>query len=204
VTWRCRDPSPESTQALLSTYCGISAIKRQTPVVRWRSGSLRALVPALALVLALTLAACGIDGEVTVTASPEAETSPEVAGDADPADVEVIDQWARTLAAGDIDEAAHFFAIPSVAQNGLLYPIEDFDDAVRFNASLPCGAELVEARDNGDFVIATFVLRERPGPGSCGDGTGEEAMTAFVIEDGRIVEWRRVIETGAPTPSRAT
>ncbi len=172
--------------------------------MRWRSGSLRALVPALALVLALTLAACGIDGEVTVTASPEAETSPEVAGDADPADVEVIDQWARTLAAGDIDEAAHFFAIPSVAQNGLLYPIEDFDDAVRFNASLPCGAELVEARDNGDFVIATFVLHERPGPGSCGDGTGEEAMTAFVIEDGRIVEWRRVIETGAPTPSRAT
>jgi hypothetical protein len=180
----------------------LSAIKRQTPVVRWRSVSLRALVPASALVLALTLAACGTDGEVTITA--ETQTSSGIAGDADQADVDVIDRWARALAAGDVDRAAGLFAIPSVAQNGLLYPISDFDDARRFNASLPCGGELVEARDEGDFVIATFRLRERPGAGACGDGTGETAMTAFLIEDGRIVEWRRVVDTRAPAPSRAT
>jgi hypothetical protein len=150
----------------------------------------------------VALASCGTDGEVTVTA--ETETSSGVAGDADQDDVDVIDDWARALAAGDVDAAAKLFAIPSVAQNGLLYPITDFDDARRFNASLPCGGKLVEAREEGRFILATFRLRERPGAGACGDGTGEEAVTAFVIEDGRIVEWRRVIETGAPTPSRAT
>jgi hypothetical protein len=166
--------------------------------------SLPALVPVLALVLAVALASCGTDGEVTVTASPETETPADIASNADQADVDVIDDWASALAAGDVDAAARLFAIPSVAQNGLLYPIEDFDDARRFNASLPCGGELVEARDQGAFVVATFELRERPGAGTCGDGTGETATTAFVIEDGRIVEWRRVFDDEMPTPSRAT
>jgi limonene-1,2-epoxide hydrolase len=172
--------------------------------VRFRAVPLRALIPTLALVLALTLASCGTDGEVAVTATPETEAPTDIATDADQADVDVIDDWASALAAGDVDGAARLFAIPSVAQNGLLYPIQDFDDARRFNASLPCGGELVEAREKGAFVIATFVLRERPGAGTCGDGTGETATTAFVIEDGRIVEWRRVFDDGTPTPSRAT
>jgi hypothetical protein len=62
----------------------------------------------------------------------------------------------------------------------------------------------VRAERAGDFTVATFVLQERPGPGTCGDGTGQTAMTAFVIEDGRIVEWRRVVDEGPPAPSRAT
>jgi hypothetical protein len=186
----------------MATYCRIPARKRQTPAVRRSPALLRALVPAVALVLALTLASCGTDGEVVVTA--ETETSSEIASNADQADVDVIDDWASALAAGDVDGAARLFAIPSVAQNGLLYPIRDFDDARRFNASLPCGGELVEARDRGAFIVATFELRERPGAGTCGDGTGETATTAFVIEDGRIVEWRRVFDDEMPTPSRAT
>jgi hypothetical protein len=44
----------------------------------------------------------------------------------------------------------------------------------------------------GETVTATFRLTERPGPGSCGEGTGELAQTAFEIEDGKIAEWRRV------------
>jgi hypothetical protein len=165
---------------------------------------LPAQVLAIALVLAAALASCGVDGEVTVTATPEEATPADVTGDADQADVEVIDRWARALASGDVDGAAEFFAIPSVAQNGLLYPIEDIDDARTFNASLPCGAELVEARSRGKYVFATFRLVERPGAGACGEGTGETATTAFVIVDGRIAEWRRVIEERTPTPSRAT
>ena len=42
------------------------------------------------------------------------------------------------------------------------------------------------------WSLATFRLTERPGPGSCGTGTGATAQTAFLIEDGEIVEWRRV------------
>jgi hypothetical protein len=173
----------------------VGVTKRHSLVVRWLA------VLLLALLAASSIAACGVDGEVTVSAPPE---DPDVASDAGQADVDVIDDWARALAAGDVDGAARLFAIPSVAQNGLLYPIEDFDDARRFNASLPCGGELVEARDEGAFVVATFELRERPGAGTCGDGTGETATTAFVIEDGRIVEWRRVFDDEMPTPSRAT
>jgi hypothetical protein len=130
----------------------------------------------------ILLAACGGDDE----------QAPEIPGDADPADVRVIEEWVSTLAAGDAEGAAELFALPSVAENGILLQIEDFQDAVRFNASLPCGAELIEAETQGEFTTATFRLTERPGPGTCGDGVGGTAQTAFVIEDDLIVEWRRV------------
>jgi hypothetical protein len=149
--------------------------------------ALRALVIALLAVVVL-LTACGGDDE---PAEPTQEPS-VIAGDADPDDVRVIDEWAQTLASGDIEGAAEFFAIPSVAENGILIAIEDENDALRFNASLPCGAELIGAESQGEFTTATFRLIERPGAGRCGDGTGETAETTFVIEGSRIVEWRRV------------
>ena len=126
----------------------------------------------------------------------------EIPGDADPENAVVIDDWAMTLAAGDVEGAAGFFAIPSVAENGgIVVEIENRDDARLFNASLPCGAELTRADDDGEFTIATFRLTERPGPGSCGDGVGMTASTAFVIEGGEIVEWRRVGDGGPEAPS---
>ncbi len=141
-------------------------------------------LPSLLIVLTLTpgLASCGDD-----------EPTTDIPGDADPAAVAVIDDWSTKLRNGDVDAAADLFAIPSVAQNVLTIRIEDLADARRFNASLPCGAELVRAEPDGDLVLATFRLTERPGPGSCGSGAGETAQTAFLIEDGKIVEWRRVI-----------
>jgi hypothetical protein len=137
----------------------------------------------------------------------EDESTTAVPGGADPAAAAVIDDWARTLNEGDVDRAAGFFAIPSIAVNGLTLRIDDVADARRFNASLPCGAILEEAVAEGDLTIATFELTERPGPGTCGSGTGAEATTAFRIEDGKITEWRRVAaepggsEEGRPAPS---
>ena len=146
----------------------------------------------LSLLIALAIAACGADDDEAVR---------DVPGDADPAHAHVIDEWAMALTRGDIDAAAAFFAIPSVAENGpLLYEIEDLGDAALFNASLPCGAELVEATAEGEFTIATFRLTERPGPGSCGDGAGATARTAFAIEDGKITEWRRAPIAGEEEP----
>lgn len=143
-------------------------------------------VVLLSLFVALTISACGSDSEVEPRETP---------GDADAEDVQVIDEWATALAGGDVDAAAAFFAIPSLAENGpILTVIEDVDDARRFNASLPCGAELIEAEADGEFTLATFRLIERPGPGTCDDGVGETAQTAFLIEDEEIVEWRRVLE----------
>jgi hypothetical protein len=143
------------------------------------------------------LSACGGGGE-------PADKAAEIPGEADPADVEVIDQWARTLAGGDVEGAAAFFAIPSVAENGILLEIEDEADAREFNAALPCGAELIRAETQGKFTTATFELTERPGAGECGSGTGNTAQTAFVIEDGLIVEWRRVGVSGGEGPRRVS
>jgi hypothetical protein len=153
--------------------------------------------------IAITLAACG-GGDGADTTGPGSPAQ-EIAGDADPAAVRVIDAWATTLRQGDIEGAAGYFAIPSIAENaGTLIRIEDVDDARLFNASLPCGARLVRADDQGEFTVATFVLTERPGPGACGAGTGNAAQTAFVIEDGQITEWRRVAIGIEQAPSRST
>jgi hypothetical protein len=146
------------------------------------------LAPLLLVVLALS--ACGDD-----------EPTTDIPGGADPAAVNVIDDWATKLRSGDVDAAAELFALPSVAQNGLSYTIIDVDDAQKFNESLPCGGELVRAEEHGKFVLATFRLTERPGPGTCGSGVGETAQTDFVIEDGLIVEWRRVFSEGEQAPS---
>ena len=157
---------------------------------------MRRLVLAPLLPFALTLFACG---------SGDPETPAErVPGDADPAAVAVIEEWSRTLRQGDVEGAAALFAVPSVAENGpAVVEIEDRDDARLFNASLPCGARLIRATGEGDFTVATFRLSERPGPGVCGAGSGGEARTAFVIEDGEIVEWRRVGIGGEQAPSDA-
>jgi limonene-1,2-epoxide hydrolase len=152
---------------------------------------MRVAVATLAAVVFLAFAGCDSD-------DPEPATDPdinpaEIPGDADPADVRVIDAWVSALASGDVDAAARYFAIPSIAENGpILVRIESLEAARRFNRSLPCGAELVGAETAGDFTTATFRLTERPGAGTCGSGTGETAATAFVIERGKIVEWRRV------------
>jgi limonene-1,2-epoxide hydrolase len=150
------------------------------------------------------LAACGDDSgsdpaqPSDAAAEAVAIDAAEIPGDAEHEDVAVIAAWVDTLREGDVEGAAEYFAIPSIAVNGgLMLRIRSVEDAVAFNESLPCGAELIRAEGEGEIVTATFRLTERPGPGTCGDGTGELAQTAFEIDDGEIVEWRRVGE-GAP------
>ena len=158
--------------------------------------------PALALAL---LAGCGGE-ESPDTAGTAAETEPagDVPGDADPEVEQVIAGWAEALRRGDVEAAASYFAVPSVAENGpLLLRIRSEADAVSFNESLPCGGDLIRAEGEGEFTTATFRLTERPGPGSCGAGTGETAKAAFVIRDGEIVEWRRVGVEQPAAPSQA-
>ena len=161
----------------------------------------------LAVVLGLAvlaLVACGGGDDGSTAAGGSAG---EVAGNADAGDVEVIDGWVTALRRGDVEAAAGYFAIPSVAENGpLLVRIRSVDDARGFNESLPCGARLIRAETVGEFTTATFRLTERPGPGLCGPGTGGLAKTSFVIRDGEIVQWRRV-GAGAgrtPVPSNPT
>ena len=116
------------------------------------------------------------------------------------ADVLVIGNWVDALRAGHVQVAAGYFAIPSVVENGTPpQMIETRADAVAFNRSLPCGAKLVKAKPEGRYIAATFRLTERPGPGACGSGVGQLARTAFVIRDGKIIQWRR-LPNPAPSP----
>jgi len=144
-----------------------------------------ALLAALAVA---ALAGCGSSGDKSDTT---------VAGQADPGHVEVIKKWADELRAGDVRAASERFALPTVVQNGTA-PLEltSRDQVEAFNSSLPCGARLTAASESGRYTIATFKLTERPGEGECGNGVGEQAKTAFVIQNGLITQWRRGIDIG--------
>jgi hypothetical protein len=162
------------------------------------------LIAATAMAIAVgVLVGCGGGGADT-TISGESGTSQDVHGNADPEQVDVIRGWVDSLRRGDVDKAASYFAIPSVAENGpILTRITNHARAVAFNRSLPCGARLTRAEAAGRFTTATFRLTERPGPGTCGQGTGGKAETSFVIRDGKIVQWRRVGATPQPAPGQA-
>lgn len=167
-----------------------------------------ALIAALAL---LGVAGCGEDEEPTIiadtsttdstdssTTTPDDEDEPARkadTADADPDDLRVIEDWSRTLSEGDVEGAAGYFATPSTVENGFPIEIRNLEDAVAFNEMLPCGAEVISAKTVGAFTTATFSLSERPG-GDCGLGVGGTASTSFVIEDGEIVEWRRLSDPG--------
>ena len=170
--------------------------------VRW------VVIAALAALATLALADCGEKSEpdlADLTTTSTTAATRTIPGGADATDARVIDEWSRTLRRGDVDGAAGYFAVPSVAENGpQLVRIADRGDARLFNASLPCGARLIRATEEGDFTVATFKLTERPGPGTCGDGAGHVAQTAFVIRDGKIKEWRRVGIGGPQAPSSST
>ena len=149
------------------------------------------LVSALALI---AFAGCGGESDETAAVGTIA------AGEADQGDLEVIEGWSDTLREGDVRGAAGFFALPSVVQNGgAPLTIDSLADAIAFNRSLPCGAKVISAKTFGDLTRVTFRLSDRPG-GDCGSGAGERASTLFDVEQGKIVEWRRLPAVPRPAP----
>lgn len=160
----------------------------------------------IAPLLAFGLAGCGSmsDSERFALTTPGTDDIPvrEVAGSAKAppkkptkGEVRVIRGWANALRAGRVTKAADFFAVPAFVFDGTnpRRQLPNLNAVREFNRGLPCGAQLVEAvRGQGWFVIATFRLTERSGPGArpC-DGAGNLAATAFLIEDKHITEWLR-------------
>jgi hypothetical protein len=157
-----------------------------------------AVVAILAAALAVLLIIRGTSGS--------SSDEPAIPGGANPELVQVIVDWARAESSGDSAAAASYFALPSFAQNGLTFHIQTFEQARKFNASLPCGAVVEEASEEGRYIVVTFRLGDKANSNDCGAGAGHTARTAFLIEHGKIVEWRRVPDArpAPPAPSSST
>jgi hypothetical protein len=109
----------------------------------------------------------------------------------------VVDSWSQALSGGDDAAAAKLFAKGAVVvQGGRRTTLAGEEEALSFNASLPCGAKVVKKVTKGEEVTATFTLTRRPGH-MC-DGTGESAVTVFQVSDGKITLWHEL-----PSPDAA-
>jgi hypothetical protein len=130
------------------------------------------------LALAVALGGCRGGG----TASPE----------------EVVRNWSEALNADDNDGAADLFASGAeIIQAGTSLRLSRHDEAVRWNAALPCDGEIVELEVDEDEVTAVFVLSDsRTMP--C-DAPGAEVTAIFTVRDGKIVRWEQP-GGGAPAP----
>ena len=153
--------------------------------------------PATLIAIALALSALAAAG----CGGGDDSSQASVPGNADPEAVQVIDSWSDALREGDVEKASSYFDLPTIVQNGTPpLRINSRRGIDAFNGSLPCGAKLTRAEEEGRFIIATFELTERPGDGTCGSGVGASAATAFVIVDGLITEWRRVPDEPTVAP----
>jgi len=137
-------------------------------------------VRSVAAALALTVALGGCAG--AGTASPE----------------EVVRSWSEALNADDNDGAADLFAGGAeVVQAGMSYRLFRHDDAVRWNAALPCDGKIVELEVDEDEVTAVFVLSDS-NTTPC-DAPGAKVTAIFTVRDGKIVRWEQP-GAGAPAP----
>jgi hypothetical protein len=162
-----------------------------------------------AVLLALVvLAGCGGEkakrltspkASATATAAPTDEKPTSTPKQVTREETAAIKGWADALRHGHLERAVRYWDIPSVAANGTdPLRLESVGDVRVFNQALPCGAKLESTERDGIYVVATFVLTERPGPGTCGSGTGERARTEFLIRHGKIKAWLR-----APDPAES-
>jgi len=161
----------------------------------------RAPATIVVLIAAASIASCGGGDSDEPKRSPArssgsagAETTPRTRPPAaDAAAVRVIKGWTDTLRRGDVAGASRYFAVPSIVQNGTdAIRLRTREEVEFFNRTLPCGAVLVRTERLGSYTVATFRLTERPGAGTCGEGTGDEAEVAFSVRGGHIVQWRRL------------
>ena len=130
------------------------------------------------LLVALALAA-GCDDE-----QPSGVHSPEGV---------MIRDWLLAVKNGDYDHAADFFARGAIIDQGRPFRLNSRAAARFFNATLPCHADLVRLRDEGEMVLATFRLEAGPG-GPCKG----RVQVRYTIEDGRFTEWRQLTPGDGP------
>ena len=113
---------------------------------------------------------------------------------------EVLRAWSRAVNEGDYERAGSLFAKDAeVVQGSRVLVFETTEEARRWNAALPCRARIVRAREDGDRVEASFLLRDRADV-PC-DAPGAIARVVARVEDGKIVLWHQIESaTAEPEP----
>jgi hypothetical protein len=160
----------------------------------------------LAVVLVMLVAGCGGSGDDDPpkrAEPPPAQTQGRTTPAPAPADTaaaeRVIRSWLAAVREADFKRAGSFFARGARVRNG--GPTRTLDDpalAIAWNATLPCGANLVGVTPAPKgFVIAEFELTERRG-GMCGSGLGAPASSRIKVKDGQITDWYRVADEPPP------
>jgi hypothetical protein len=116
----------------------------------------------------------------------------------------VVKGWSDALRRGNVERAVRYFEIPATVANGG-QPLRLVSRrAVRFfNEALPCGAKLESVERDSNYVLATFVLTERPGQGKCGTGVGHRARTLFLLDGDKIVQWLRAPDPPSQSDSQS-
>jgi limonene-1,2-epoxide hydrolase len=123
-------------------------------------------------------------------------------GGSGPSAESVVRAWSQELNSGDNEGAAKLFAPGAeVVQAQTELKLRTLEDAIRWNASLPCSGRIVSIHSDGDVATATFVLGNRQQQ-KC-DGPGQRATAIFRVKKGKIVLWHQtngaVIQPAGPS-----
>jgi limonene-1,2-epoxide hydrolase len=120
-------------------------------------------------------------------------------GSSSPSPESVVRAWSHELNTGDNEAAAKLFAPGAeVIQARTALKLTTLQQAIQWNASLPCSGRIVSIDTHGDTTTATFVLGNRQQQ-KC-DGPGQQATAIFRVENGKIVLWHQT-NGGALQPS---
>jgi hypothetical protein len=155
-------------------------------------------LPAVAIVCALLVAACG-GGHKSHTATAKPRTQFPVRK----GDEVVIRGWNRAENAGDYERAARYFARGAIVIQSYVLQLETHRLAVEWNSGLPCRADITFIRGEQATTLAGFSLRTGP-TGQC--KAGGTAEVRFTIRGGLIRQWQQLPDQAPPgqTPSPAS
>jgi limonene-1,2-epoxide hydrolase len=121
-------------------------------------------------------------------------------GSGSPSAESVVRAWSEALNHDDNDTAGKLFAPNAeIVQGGHVVTLRTQEDAVAWNAALPCSGRILSIRTRGHTATATFLLGDRR-HSRC-DGPGEQATAIFKVVKGKIVLWH---QTGAAGPTSPT
>jgi limonene-1,2-epoxide hydrolase len=121
-------------------------------------------------------------------------------GSSPPSTESVVRAWSQALNTDDNQGAANLFAPNAeIVQGSSVLRLKTYEQAVKWNSSLPCSGRIVSIHSQGQTATATFKLGDRE-HSRC-DGPGQKATAVFRVVKGKIVLWH---QTGTPVMPPST